>query len=240
MKNSPLTNGFALMTGFALVCGLSSGLLAATSALDVVSAERTGEAADSVELGTVKPIGAPPSRDVIKDLAIPVPRGNPLWSVPLSALTATQERPIFSASRRPPPRAVVAPVVEQAGASPPPPPAEPERPPLALIGAVVGDTDSIAVFVDRTSQKMIRLRPGEAHAGWVLDAVARREVTLRKADRSETIEMKATDVPVQGSAPMLPAAGLPALAPRSAGTMDTNYSPFTPRSTPKNGESDGL
>jgi len=219
------------MTGVALVCGLSSGLLAATSALDVVPGERTGEATDSVELGTVKPIGAPPS----KDLAKPVPRGNPLWSVPLSALTATQERPIFSASRRPPPRAVVAPVAEQVSAPPPSPLAEPERPPLALIGAVVGDTDSIAVFVDRTSQKMIRLRPGEAHAGWVLDAVARREVTLRKADRSETIELKAADGPVQGSAPMLPVA-----VPKSVGTLDTNYSPFTPRSTPKNGESDGL
>jgi general secretion pathway protein N len=235
MKRSPRTNGFALLTGVMLVIGLSSGLWAATSTLDVVPGERTGEAADSVELGTVKPIGAPPSRDAVKDLAKPVPRGNPLWSVPLSALTATQERPIFSASRRPPPHAVVAPLVEQVSAPPVPPLAEPERPPLALIGAVVGDTDSIAVFVDRTSQKMIRLRPGEAHAGWVLDAVARREVTLRKADRSETIEMKATDVPVQGSAPVLPVA-----TPKSIGTLDTNYAPFTPRSTPKNGESDGL
>src|SRR5690349_6428339 len=171
MKRSPLTNGFALLTGFALVCGLSSGLWAATSALDAVPGERVGEPGDSVELGTVKPIGAPPGRDVVRDVAKPVPRGNPLWSVPLSTLSATQERPIFSASRRPPPRAVVAPAAEQASAPPPPRPAEPERPPLALIGAVVGEGDSIAVFVDRTSQKMIRLRPGEAHAGWVLSSV---------------------------------------------------------------------
>lgn len=232
MKRSPLTNGFAALTGMMLAAGLTSALWAATSPLDVGPGEKTGEAADSVELGTVKPIGTPPGRDAAK----PVPRGNPLWSVPLSALTATQERPIFSASRRPPPRAVVAPVAEQGGTPPPPPPAEPERPALALIGAVVGDADSIAVFVDRTSQKMIRLRPGEAHAGWVLDSVLRREVTLRKADRSETIELKAADVPVQGSAPALPAAS----PPKNAGTLDTSYAPFTPRSTPKNGESDGL
>ena len=39
--------------------------------------------------------------------------GNPLWAIPLSALTATQERPLFSASRRPP--IVAAPI-----AAPPP------------------------------------------------------------------------------------------------------------------------
>lgn len=237
MKKLSLSSGFVMLSGVLVAAGLSSALWAATSALDVAPGERASEPPDSVELGTVKPIGAPPSREAAK----PVPRGNPLWSVPLSALTITQERPIFSASRRPPPRAVVAPVVEQASAPPPPPPAEPERPPLALIGAVVGDTDSIAVFIDRTSQKMIRLRPGEEHAGWVLNAVARREVTLRKADRSETIELKAADVPVQASVPGPGGAtGLPAMPPKSGGTLDSNYAPFTPRATPKNGESDGL
>lgn len=235
MKRSPVTSGLILLTSFVLVTGLSLGLSsgprAATSALDVMPGERAGEAADSVELGTVKPIGTPPNRDVAK----PVPRGNPLWSVPLSALTATQERPIFSASRRPPPRAVVAAPAEEASAPPPPRPAEPERPPLALIGAVVGEGDSIAVFVDRTNQKMIRLRPGEAHAGWVLNAVARREVTLRKDDRSEIIELKSADAPLQGGAPALPAA-----VPKNAGPLDTNFAPFIPRSVPKNGESDGL
>jgi hypothetical protein len=105
----------------------------------------------------------------------------------------------------------------------------------ALIGAVVGDGDSIAVFVDRTSQKMIRLRPGEAHAGWVLNSVLRREVTLREADRSENIELKPADMPVQGAVPVLPAA-----APKNVGTLDTSYAPFIPRSAPKNGESDGI
>lgn len=228
MKRLPVASGLILLSSLVLVAGLSSGLRAATSALDAVPGERAGEA-DSVELGTVKPIATPPNRDVAK----PVPRGNPLWSVPLSALTTTQERPIFSASRRPPPRAVVAAPAEEASA--PPRPAEPERPPLALIGAVVGDGDSIAVFVDRTSQKMIRLRPGEAHAGWVLNAVARREVTLRKDDRSETIELKSADVPLQGGVSALPAA-----APSNAGPLDTNFAPFIPRSAPKNGESDGL
>jgi general secretion pathway protein N len=232
MKRLRITNslskGLALLSGGLLLAGLSSGLLAATSStLDVAPGERAGEAADGVELGTVKPIGTPSNREVAK----PVPRGNPLWSVPLTALTVTQERPIFSASRRPPAQAVIAPPAEEAKV---PPRTAEERPPLALIGAVVGDGDSIAVFVDRTSQKMIRLRPGEAHAGWVLNSVLRREVTLRKADRSETIEMKAADVSVQAAAPGLPA------APRNVGTLDnTFYAPFMPRSPPKNDEHDG-
>src|SRR5262245_27099301 len=29
--------------------------------------------------------------------------GNPLWTIPLRALAATRDRPLFSASRRPPP-----------------------------------------------------------------------------------------------------------------------------------------
>ena len=116
-----------------------------------------------------------------------------------------------------------------------PPPtlaAAPEPPPLALIGAVVGESDAIAVFVDRTNQKMVRLRQGESHAGWVLSTVLRREVTLTKDDRTETIELKSTTV-----------SGAPVLAMPTAigaGPTDTSYAPFTPRSTPKNGESDGL
>jgi general secretion pathway protein N len=239
MKRSRIAYGLALLSGGLLLTGLSTGLWAATSTLEPLPGERQGEA-ESVELGAVRPIGTQPPRS---EAARPVPRGNPLWSVPLSALSVTQERPIFSASRRPPPRAVIAPPAEEANAPPPPRPSEPDRPALALIGAVVGDGDSIAVFVDRTSQKMIRLRPGEAHDGWVLNSVLRREVTLRKADRSETIELKAADIPLQGAPQALPAAAPknPGMNPGpNAGTLDTSYAPFTPRSVPKNGESDGL
>ena len=171
-------------------------------------------------------------------------------------LTATQERPIFSASRRPPPRAVVAPPVEQVVASAPQRPAEPEKPPLALIGAVVGESDAIAVFLDRTNQKVVRLRQGDTHAGWVVSSVHGREVTLKKADQTETIGLARQDGPpgVAGSAAVPAAPAIPA-----AGGFNTSYAPFVPRSTPKerrgrlqhlllrlprstpkNGESDGL
>lgn len=106
---------------------------------------------------------------------------NPLWSVPLSPLTATSSRPIFSLSRRPPPRAVVGPRVEPIVVPVAAAPSEPERPSLALIGAVVGDSDAIAVFVDRQTQRVVRLRTGNSHAGWQLDAVMPREVTMKKS-----------------------------------------------------------
>jgi general secretion pathway protein N len=221
--------GLALLSGGVLT-GLSPELPAATSStLDILSNDRAGDAADSVDIGRVTPI-ARPAREAAK----PLPGGNPLWSIPLSVLSATPERPIFSASRRPPQPAVVAPV-EISGAAPAPAPAEPERPALALIGAVVGDGDAIAVFLDRSSQKIVRLRQGEAHGGWVVSAVLGREVTLKKADRSEVLVLQRQEGP----------AGVPA-APASPGQIvpaasgDATSAPFTPRSTPKNGESDGL
>jgi general secretion pathway protein N len=225
LVKSSMTRGFVRLSAAVLLGCLSSALMAATpSKVDVVP-----EPSDTVELGAVKPIGAPD-----RAASQPVPRGNPLWSVPLSAMTATQERPIFSVSRRPPQRAVIAPSAEVENAPAPAKPAE-GPPPLALVGAVVGDGDSIAVFIDRATLKTIRLRPGEAHAGWVLSSVLRREVTLKKDDRTETIGLKAMEGQAVAS-PALP----PPSAIGAAPITGTSFAPFVPRSTPKNGESDGL
>ena len=112
--------------------------------------------------------------------------GNPLWAVPLSALTVTRERPLFSVSRRPPPPVVAPPPV--AVVRPPPPPArprEPQKPQLSLVGTVGGE-EGIAVFVDQTNQSIVRLRPGEGHQGWILRAVGGREVTLQN-DRDTAV-----------------------------------------------------
>ena len=222
--------GLALLSGGMLVAGPVSEAAAVTSAtLDILPGEGAGGAAAAVDLGSLKPIPRP-AREGSK----PLPSGNPLWAVPLSVLTATQERPIFSASRRPPQRAVVAAPVDQVSAPVPQKPTEPEHPPLALIGAVVGESDAIAVFLDRTNQKIIRLRQGEAHAGWVLSSVLPREVTFKKADRTEVLTLKRQDgpagVPGTPAVPLVPVVG----------AVDGSYAPFVPRSTPKNGEPDGL
>src|SRR5689334_16309654 len=129
--------------------GSAATSAATSSRIDILPDDAVGTPADSVDVGALRPI-ARPAQAVSK----PVPRGNPLWSVPLSALTATQERPIFSASRRPPPRAVAASPVEEVQA-PPPKLVEAPPPPLLLVGAVIGEGDAIAILVNRLDQKVV-------------------------------------------------------------------------------------
>ena len=225
MVTWPKNPAVVLLPAVMLLSGGPPALAATSTNVDILSSDRAGEA-DTVDIGSVKPL-ARPSRE-----AKPAPAGNPLWSVPLSVLTATQERPIFLPSRRPPQRAVAA-LPPEANVPAAQNASEPERPPLALIGAVVGDSDSIAIFFDRTSQKIVRLRQGETHAGWVLSVVQGREVTLKKAEQTEILALKANDAPP--GPPILP---MPTAI--GAGPTDGSYAPFIPRSTPKNGEHDGL
>jgi general secretion pathway protein N len=116
------------------------------------------------------------------------PGGNPLWSIPLSNLTATRERPLFSPSRRATPPAVAAPM---AAPPPPPPPSAPEQPMLTLVGAIVSETDGFAVFLDQASNSVVRLRVGQDHDGWVLRAVKSREATLEKNQQTTTLALPA-------------------------------------------------
>ena len=221
----------ALVAG-AMLALAPLGVRAATPPTpDILSDDRTP---DAVDVGRVKPLARPKVEP-----AKVLPSGNPLWSVPLSALTATQARPIFSASRRPPQPAVVAPAAEPA-ATRPPPVAQAEHPPLALIGAVVGAGEAIAVFLDRTSQKVVRLRPGDSHGGWKLSGVESREVTFSKDNRTETLALKRQEGPTGTPGANVPSGepSVPAMPVASA--QDGSYAPFVPRHTPKNGESDGL
>jgi general secretion pathway protein N len=229
MVKWPKIMGLTLLSSLILTGGWISASRAATSTtLDILPNDVAG-VPERVEVGNLKPL-AGPRRDLAK---LPV-SGNPLWSVPLSVLTATQERPIFAASRRPPPRAVTGPRIEAVEVAAPKA-AEPEHPALALIGAVVGDNDAIAVFLDRTNNGIVRLRAGASHAGWVLSSVSRREVTLRKDDQTEVLVLQRQEGPA--GSPGIP--GVSQLIP-AASVMGGSYAPFVPRSTPKNGEADGL
>jgi general secretion pathway protein N len=222
------TSGLVMLSSL-LTAGWVAVCHGATSTtLDILPNEIAGPP-ERVEVGTLKPL-AGPKREAVK----PAVSGNPLWSVPLSVLTATQERPIFSASRRPPPSAVAGPRIEPVVA-PVAKPAEPELPALALIGAVVGDRDAIAVFLDRTNQKIVRLRAGDTHAGWVLSSVLGREVTLKKAEQTEVLVLARPDGPVSAGIP-----GVPPAMPAAIGAAEGSHAPFVPRSAPKNGEPDGL
>jgi general secretion pathway protein N len=225
--------GLAMFSGLVLTIGWVPAPHAATSAtLDVLPNDVAG-ASERVDVGPLRPVTGQ-KRQAEK----PPVSGNPLWSVPLSVLTATQERPIFSASRRPPPRAVVGPLIEPVAAPVVQKSAEPEHPPLVLIGAVVGESDAIAVFLDRTSMAVVRLRAGEAHSGWELSSVLPREVTLKKADQVEVLALQGPEgSPAAAGSAVLPIQPVPTLQPAQA---TGGYAPFVPRSTPKNGESDGL
>ncbi len=220
-----------LLAGGAPLAGAGAAWAATTATLDILPDDAERQAGDGIDVGGVKPIPRPASE------AKPLPSGNPLWAVPLSALSATRERPIFSASRRPPQAAVVAPVAEQANPPAPPKP-PPARPPLALIGAVVGEGDAIAVLQDLTSQRILRLRQGESLAGWELSSVQSREVTLKQAERTETLVLKRAEGAQGGPA----AVGTPAMPAQMVYPTAGNaaFAPFVPGSTPKNGESDGL
>ncbi len=152
-----------------------------------------------------------------------VPSTNPLWTIPLTSLTTTRERPLFSPSRRPPPPVVVA----KAPAPPPPPPpkpAEPEKPEILLVGTILGaGGERIGLFV-APGRNSLRLKLGEDDKGWVLRAVRPRQVVLEKGQQSAVLELPRPDVRT---------AGLPPSPPSQAPAVATNVvEPPVPTSPP--------
>jgi general secretion pathway protein N len=133
--------------------------------------------------------------------------GNPLWAVPLRLLSVSRDRPLFSPSRRPPPAAVAA-----APYVPPPPaevakPAEPNHPPLLLVGTIVGETESIGVFVDQVTREVVRLRAGQAHTGWTLRSIRRREATFGKGTQKATLALPLPGAEPAGQGAVVASAG---------------------------------
>ena len=128
---------------------------------------------------------------------------NPLWAITIKNLMATQDRPLFAPSRRPP---SLPPVLAVSSAPPPPPepkPTERERPTLALIGTVAGETSAIGVFLDQSTNRTISLRTGQGHDGWVLSAVHKRDVILQKDQEVALLSLSAHAItPVAAAAPV--------------------------------------
>ena len=114
---------------------------------------------------------------------------NPLAATQMGLLTATPERPLFSASRRPPPLAA-------APAQPlPAPVTAPQRPTLALVGVVAGEDDAFAIFLDEKTKAVVRLKRGESYSSWTLRQVQGREATLAKGSESEVIAIATPAAP---------------------------------------------
>jgi hypothetical protein len=150
--------------------------------------------------------------------AKPAVSSNPLWAIPLSTLTATRERPLFSPTRRPPAAAIAV--------NPPPlapPPAVAEHPDLTLVGTVTGQSPALAVFIDTVTHNAVRLRTGEAHRGWILQAVDVKSAKLHKDRATEMLTLPVpaggtSSTPIVSALPPPPPAPVSGVVPQPVGT----------------------
>jgi general secretion pathway protein N len=111
---------------------------------------------------------------------------NPLWGIPLTRLSGTRERPIFSPSRRPPPAVTAEPVQVR---PPPPRKKQVELPPLSLVGTIASDDESYGIFLDQATKVAIRLKVGDDYQGWKLRAIQGREVTIEKDQQGAVLAL---------------------------------------------------
>ena len=117
--------------------------------------------------------------------------GNPLWTVPLDALSATRDRPLFSVSRRPPLVAapIAAPPPKQETLAPPPP----ERPLLTLVGTIVSPKATIAVLQGSNTETILRLRVGQENDGWQVRGIGLRSIVVEKGEQSVELGLPRPD-----------------------------------------------
>ncbi|WFU82357.1 hypothetical protein QA645_06330 [Bradyrhizobium sp. CIAT3101] len=162
-------------------------------------------------IGQASQVCASPGSETGQDQAPVQARhgGNPLWTVPLTELSATGERPIFTPARRP-----SRPVAGEAPAASTPRQAQatPDRPALSLLGTVT-DADGaggIGIFIDDIAKRAMRLKTGEQHDGWALRRVQRGRVVMEKNGTRVTLAL----APRDSAPPAAPA--LPEPAPQPA------------------------
>ncbi len=122
--------------------------IAATDPLNADVAEDTGVGSPAAPAIWVQPTAQAQVQVVTAPAApAPVPEralsANPLWGIPLTSLSGTRDRPIFSSSRRPPPPAVAPAAVPNVAAVPKP--KDPERPLLSLVGTIAGGDEGFVI-----------------------------------------------------------------------------------------------
>ena len=167
------------------------GFAALVLSLQVAAATTTAITTDTLDAGLAEetrlsgPATSSPAEPVTSVRIAPTPAleqplsANPLWAIPLTKLSGTRDRPIFSPSRRPPPPVLAS---EPAPVLPPPPPRrkEPEAPPLSLVGTIASDEESFGIFLDHATKQALRLKVGEDYQGWKLRTIHGRQVTMEK------------------------------------------------------------
>jgi hypothetical protein len=123
---------------------------------------------------------------------------NPLSAIPLSALNATRDRPLFSESRRPPiaPAPIVAPPEKQEAVAPPPP----EQPSFTLVGTIVGKKVSVALLQGSNAAAISALRVGGENSGWQVRGIDLRSIVVEKGAQSVKLDLPR----LEGAPPDLP------------------------------------
>jgi hypothetical protein len=154
----------------------------------------------SIEIGTPaanEEAGAPVVTGHSAPAAEPWAEGNPLWSIPISQLSATRDRPLFTPSRRPPPPIVTAvrPLPAAVPSAPPVPP------PFTLVGTIIGEDNRIGIFFNETLKTTTRIRQGEGDLGWVVRSIDPRSAVLEGDGRMVTLLLPEPSEPVGAGAP---------------------------------------
>jgi general secretion pathway protein N len=164
--------------------------IAAADPLDTAGAEDMHAGSPAASAIWEQPAARAPAQVVTAPPA-PAPEralsANPLWGIPLTSLSGTRDRPIFSSSRRPPAPAAAPAIVAKVVA--PPKPREPERPPLALVGTIASGEEGFGIFLDQSTKTALRLKLGEDYQGWKLRTVQGREATLEKDQQAITLAL---------------------------------------------------
>jgi general secretion pathway protein N len=156
------------------------------------------------------------------------PSGNPLWAIPISKLSATRDRPLFSVSRRPPPPTVAA------APAPPPPAAKPvapeSPPPFTLVGTIIGENSRIAILLDENSKTSTGVREGDTASGWILRSVETHSVILDGSGRTVTLDLPEPTATAQDddAPPRVAEAPKPRKGKFRPGNPDTPDSPDNP------------
>jgi general secretion pathway protein N len=181
-----------LAVGIALLVVSTSVSAAATGPLDRNEAEDSRAGSPAAPAIWERPAAAAPVQ-VVRAPTPPAPAperalsANPLWAIPLGALSGTRDRPIFSASRRPIPPAVAPAAAPKVVAIAKP--RAPERPQLSLVGTIASGDGGFGIFLDQSTKAALRLRVGEDYQGWKLRSVQGPEATLEKDQQVVTLAL---------------------------------------------------
>ena len=107
---------------------------------------------------------------------------NPLAAQSLEGLSATRERPLFSAQRRPP-------AAPRVAAAPPPPPPPPPQPPQVALYGIVSEPSGARAMVRANSDKIVGVRIGDDIGGWKVTKIERRQIELALGERAVSFAM---------------------------------------------------